>query len=542
MYRLLIVDDEEIITDALYDVFSRFMPDLLDVCKAYSGKEALSWMSRTRIDIVLTDIAMPGINGLDLMENIQTFWPRCKVIILTGHSSFDYVYQAIQKPSVRYLLKTEGYDKVTDSVNEVLQEIQRSNLQNLLMEQSREQMYAYEFMTQGDYMRHLLQESNVYCADRDVMLNEFSKLNITLDPTQHVLMVLGQLTYPEGKTYTERSEVLASARATWDHHLLEQTHSIGIVDKYGDILWFLQPSNQVKEKLDSHFQRFLEGTLELIQEGCLGTLGLTISFTISNTCCDWRVVTQTYERLRQLQQLKMGKGIPAILRECSDQIGEDSNTEDFVPSHKVDVMSAHLEAGRVAEFRQELEKLLDFMQFRKNVQRMIETYYSIAVMIYSYINRVGLLGRIDAPGKLLRLDDHCSLKEGFQYLDHLTGEILKFKQIDERDRATQVIDRICQHIENHLSEDLSLVRLAEIHYFNPSYLSFFFKQERGINLSNYIDKCRIRKAKELLRDPDMKIREVGEAVGYNAAHSFTRFFKKVTGMAPKEYRDTVSMS
>ncbi len=84
MYRLLIVDDEEIITDSLYDVFCSLLPDELDVCKAYSGTEAIEWMSRTRIDIVLTDISMPGLNGLELIERIQGYWPRCKVIFFNG--------------------------------------------------------------------------------------------------------------------------------------------------------------------------------------------------------------------------------------------------------------------------------------------------------------------------------------------------------------------------------------------------------------------------------------------------------------------------
>jgi two-component system, response regulator YesN len=134
------------------------------------------------------------------------------------------------------------------------------------------------------------------------------------------------------------------------------------------------------------------------------------------------------------------------------------------------------------------------------------------------------------------------MKEGFEYLRKIAEEIFKVKQTDDRDRSSQVINRICHFIEKHLSEDLSLVRLAETHYFNPSYLSYFFKQERGINLSEYIDKCRIRRAKELLQNRDLKIWEVGTSVGYNSAHSFTRFFKKVTGMTPKEYRETLLVS
>ncbi|MDQ0253214.1 two-component system response regulator YesN [Evansella vedderi] len=538
MYRLLIVDDEEIITDGLYEVFSRFMPDQLDVCKAYSGKEALDWMMRTRIDIVLTDIAMPGMNGLELMDSIQAYWPRCKVIFLTGHSNFEYAYQAIQQPHVRYLLKTEGYDKVTETVSEVMSEIEQRKSESILVEKSREQIYAYEFMAQGDFMRHLLQDSKVICSNQNEIVKEFQKLNIALDPTKGVLMILGRLTYPKGKTYTEKSEILSSVRATWDIHFSGKVHSIGIVDKFGDILWLIQPFSDTKEKLDHYLLQFLEGTIEIIQEECLSSLGLTIGFTVSGECCEWERVTKKYEQLRQLQLQKIGDGIPVILRDCPEQTGECTSHERMVTSNKIEIMASHLETNRAAEFLEELEQLGNYSQ-NGNALQMTETYFSIAIVLYSYINKLGWHSRIDKCEKLLRLDDHTSMKEGFQYLRGITEEIFKLKQTDERDRATCVVDRICQYIETHLNEDLSLVRLAEIHYFNPSYLSYFFKQECGINLSEYIDKCRIRKAKELLLDGDLKIREVSAAVGYNAAHSFTRFFKKVTGMTPKEYRDTL---
>jgi two-component system response regulator YesN len=443
-------------------------------------------------------------------------------------------------PHVRYLLKTEGYAKVTEAVKSTLSDIQQSNMESKLLEQSREQMYAYEFMAQGNYMRHLLQESDVLCAERDEIVKDFRALNIPLDPTSAVVLVLARLSYPAGMNYTERSQLLASARMLWDSFLLDQMSSIAIEDKYGDMLWMLQPLRDIDEERDNRFIRYLEGMLELVQEACQASLGLQVSLTISGASCDWISVTHQYERLRLLQHLKIGDGISMILRDRNEPI-DFGGKEGFMPSRKVEIMAAHLEAGRGDEFYAELEHLTSIaLQQKEQAQRLIEAYYSIALMLYSSLLRLGLHNRVDDHGKLLRLDEHSSMREGLSYLKQTAEEIFRHKQSDERDRTSQVIDRICQYIEEHLSEDLSLVRLAEIHYFNPSYLSRFFKQERGINLSEYIDTCRARQAKDLLRDGDLKVREVAVAVGYEAAHSFTRFFKKVTGMTPQEYRDTLS--
>jgi two-component system response regulator YesN len=443
MYRLLIVDDEEIITDGLFEVFNQLMPEKLDVCRAYSGKEALNWMSRTRIDIVLTDIRMPGMSGMELSEHIQNYWPRCKIIFLTGFSEFEYAYKVIQMPNVRYLLKTEGYAKVTQTVQEVIQEIERGNQMSQLLEQSREQIYALEYMAQGDYIRHLLQESYVLCEDQDVLVKEFRKLNIELDPTIPVVLVLGHLTYPAETTYSARSEILTSASMIWNSYLSEQTRSIRIVDKHGDILSFLQPSQHIEERFYIHLIRYLEGTLELIQEACLASLGLTAGFTISGTSCEWRAVTQQYERLRQLQQLKIGDGVSMIITDRSALFDTSPSKDGFVLSPKAEILAAHLEAGRSTEFFESLEGLSNSMlHVSGNIQRTIEVYYTIALVLLSYINRWGLHGQIGDYGKLMRLDEHASMKEGFQYLKQIADSIFKFKRMDERDRATQVIDRI----------------------------------------------------------------------------------------------------
>jgi len=542
MHRLLIVDDEEIITDGLYEVLSKLIPDQLDVCKAYSAKEALEWMSRTRIDIVMTDIAMPGKNGLELSEEILTYWPRCKVIFLTGHSEFDFAYRAFQMPDVRYLLKTEGYAKVTEAVRGALLDIQRSTVENMLLEQSREQKYAYEFMAQGDYMRQLLHESDSLCSEQKELMEEFGHLNIGLDPTKTVMLVLARLSYPSGMTYTERSKLLASARMIWDSLLKDHVKSIGIVDRHGDLMWFIQPGSESGGKPAVDFACYIEGVLELIQEACLSSLKLEITLTISGASCDWTAVTQQYERLRRLQQLRIGTGICMILRDHDENMDGFSGKEAFVPSRKAEIMAAHLEAGRAEEFYSDWEQLSRVaLLHNEQAQRSIEAYYSVALILYSCLNKLGLQSRLDDHGKLMRLDCHASMKEGFEYLKQTAEAIFQYKMSDERDRTSQVIDRICQYIDDHLREDLSLVRLAEIHYFNPSYLSRFFKQERGINLSEYIDTCRARKAKELLYDNDLKVREVAVSVGYEAAHSFTRFFKKVTGMTPQEYRDSLNV-
>lgn len=540
MYRLLIVDDEEIITEALYEVFNKFMPDDLDICKAFSAKEALNWLSRTRIDIVLTDIRMPGMSGLELMEEIRLYWPRCKIIFLTGYSEFEYAYQAIQKLNVRYLLKTEGYSKVTQTVQEVIHEIDHENQMNNLLEQSQEQMSTLKFMAQSEYFRHFLHDSQTTYVHQDSVIQEFERLNIILDPNAPVVLALGHLSYSFEAAYIEKSELFSLTRGIWNSFMTEQIKSVALVDKYGDLLWFIQTAQHIDEKFSNHLITYMEGTLELIQRACLETHGISIYFTISGSRCPWNEITNQYERLRQLQRMKIGDGVSLIQIDRVDQTMISNSNEGFRLGPKMEVLSAHLDAGRSEEFFKCFDEVAQYtLNLSDSVHRSVEAYYSLALILLSYINRFCLYQHIGEYSKLMLLDKHKSMTDGFQYLHLLAERMFKLKFVNEQNRASLIIGKICEFIREHLSEDLSLVRLAEIHYFNPSYLSRFFKQEHGVNLSEYIDECRIRKAKELLCNGDLKVRDVALLVGYESAHSFTRFFKKATGTTPQEYRDSI---
>ena len=538
MHRLLIVDDEEIITDSLYEVFNQLMPDELDVYRAYSGKEAMGWLSRTRIDIVLTDIRMPGMSGLELKDEIQNYWPRCRIIFLTGHSEFDYAYQAMQVPNVRYLLKTEGYDKVVETVREVMEELRHHERMGQLVDKSRELMNELELTWQRDYFCHLIQQSAE--IEQDVLVRDFKRLNIRLDVHAPVVLVLGHLEYRENLTYMERREQLNEVRLWWHSFFAEHVRSVGINDSYGDVLWFIQPNRpHHEEHNDVHFLRFLEGTMELIQQTVMEANGLALTFVMSDSACRWREVSQQYERLHLLCHLRFGGGLPAILRdrdmECEDLAYRDA----YRMKQKVEALATYLDAGKFEEYNKGFDELMMSVVALnpQNAALSIEVYYGIALSLLGHIHRSGLQTNIRDYNKLMRFDDHPSLSDAFLYLYQVAGRIFELNRLKEKDRAARMIDRVRAYIDANLSEDLSLVRLAEIHYFNPSYLSRLFKQEKGMNLSEYIEQCRIAKAKQLLADRDLKVREVAAAVGYEAAHSFTRFFKKTTGLSPQEYRD-----
>ena len=175
----------------------------------------------------------------------------------------------------------------------------------------------------------------------------------------------------------------------------------------------------------------------------------------------------------------------------------------------------------------------------------LEQYSSIALVLLSYINRWNIIEKVAFKigiHKLMRVDEHESWDDAVNYLYSLGSILFEIQEQEQEERAQDVIGFIQKHINDniHIQDELTLIRLAELVHFNPSYLSRLFKQVVGMNISDYIGDIRVKKAKQMLENPNTKISSVAEALGYGTATNFTRFFKKMTNMTPQEYRDFVN--
>ncbi len=535
MYRLLIVDDEEMITDGLFETLAGC--DLgLDLCKAYSGREALGWLNRTRVDIVLTDIRMPGIDGLQLMNVIKRNWPHCRIIFLTGYSDFDAVYRAIQASGVQYLLKTEGYPKVIQAVGEAVTELDDSLRRNELVTQAQERLTTLEVLVKGEYIRYLLHAA----APAVLTLGEdLRKLNIPLDPDLSVYIAHGDCFIPSTAvaSYANRQDSAMGVVLLAESLLSGQFRSLGMIDRFGDPVWLLQPLTDRGDgrevAADVPILSCLVGQFELIQQACMNTLGLSVAVTLGEQPSEWRKLSSAYDKLRRQRQTRTGDGAHMVQ---TVDLEASSYTKERSPRDKSEALSAYLDAGRRDEFLLLLDELIASVP-ENGAPYLLELYYTVSLVLLSYINRWELENEIADVSALMRHDDFVSWEEAFIFVRRTAETLFELRSSGESNRAAEAIRKVQIYIGEHLNEDLSLVRLAGYIHFNPSYLSRLFKQACGVNLSEYIEGARIEQAKELLKSDDLKVLEVGARVGYAASPSFTRFFKKATGVTPQEYRE-----
>ena len=560
----MIVDDEEIIVNGLYEIFNSTGHPDLDVYKAYSGEEAIDWLNRTRFDIVLTDIKMPEIDGIQLLDEIKRNWPQCRVIFLTGHNEFEYVYKAIQHKNVSYILKTEDPGKVVFEVENAIKDIEKGIKIENLIHKAKEEMSMVQNLLQKDYLIHLIHKD----TSLEISKSQFEKLSIPLYAKEPVILLLGHVdNIAVNLSYWEKMQYLNSIRFIMNQNIISSTRSIIIMDDNYRFIFFIQPNELLAEhkpEADMLLYRrtvsFLKGMLEVIQTACRESLNASITFVLGGEPTTWENAAEKYYSLSQLLNYRIGMGTGMLI--IDNELGNtviNTNLSQSVIDHngenamymllnqkKLEAFELYLESGQKERYFMALSELVIPMKTATiNCNLKIMAYYKIALSLLSYISRSKLADKLSSYSgskKLMQIDTYQSWDEAVGYLFQLSNELFRCQCEEVKTRADNAIAFIHEFIKDHLDENLSLVRLAEQVYLNPSYLSRLYKQVTGICLSNFIDIARVEKAKELLNSENIKIYEVAKAVGYETPGSFTRFFKKLTGVSPQEYFELVKAS
>ncbi|KRE69768.1 response regulator transcription factor [Paenibacillus sp. Soil750] len=543
MHKLLIVDDEPYILEGLVELFTENEQLELTIFKASSAFEAIAILERIRMDIVLTDIRMPQMSGLQLLDQIKMRWPRCKVIFLTGHNEFDYVYQAIQYSDVRYVLKADGDSLILENVSLAIKDVET----DLLMETLTDKADIY-------YKMHIEHMRTLYITDlmegslkvSDINQQQFKELSICLSVNQPFILVLIRMDDAEGMSRTEINNQFVSIQNVAHMLLGSLTEVVSSIYSPSYIIVLLQPKTQMNLSWERACS-FVGGTLETLLKTAQMSWRAPLSVAWLNKSSLIDELPQHFSFLKLLLMQFYGeRGM--ILTDANDHWGSlnHQNLSDAIEGHvlikKAGQLQNHLETRQqeaclrvIAEFKEALHGPIE-----KDNTFVFELFYLLGLGFSSlYTNleerdrsvHLSLLTRwqeLFLQGKWEAVWDYA--KEMTIFLFELNREQMG----KEKERA---IYQVKQYINKHLDGDLTLIHLAEQIYLTPEYLSRLFKQTEGMTLSDYITNLKIHSAKENLKNPALQIQEVASQLGFTTAGYFSRFFKKVVGITPQEYRN-----
>ena len=296
LYRLLVVDDEPHVVDAVVSLLENQADLSIDVYSAYSGKEAIEIMKMGKIDLLITDIQMPDMTGIKLVDSVNQMWPLCKTIFLTAHSDFNYAYEAIRKQVVCYILKSEDDDLIIKEVKKTLALIEYElNQQEALI------------------LTGLSSNRKALPVSRNLFFHLLTYRSIQPEQKQSLFSLLGfhepidsiHIIYGVRQTDTNRdlnnsrdydSNELFTIRNIFNYYMNRYlSYTVCEADEYGNLIWIIQfkPTDFIDRP-----EILLSGTLETVQSSCFFTTNINISFLLSMPIQDLCQVPLIYNRIK----------------------------------------------------------------------------------------------------------------------------------------------------------------------------------------------------------------------------------------------------
>ncbi|GLX68447.1 response regulator transcription factor [Paenibacillus glycanilyticus] len=554
MFRLLIVDDEAHIVDGLYEYFIKENRYDLDVLKAYTTSEAMDWLDEVKVDVVLSDVCMPIMNGLELVKEIETKWSRCKVVLLTGHNEFEYAHQAIRSPVVvDYLLKTEGMDRIKETVLRAIQlvrdELEISHQRVLL----KEKMPKVIIGLQNQLLKDILNSS--YGSAR-LEQAAFDALQMPFRMEKPIL--LAAITIEDWGKYEgdEDRRLMMYGIGNIAEELLGEKAVIRCTDiDHTSLVCFIQAADwyvSMKEN-EHHLLRFIHGTLETFQEACREYLNISVSVALSDSFVNWGRASKTLSRIQLalLQGPSAGMEkwmlVPLNNQEYSEMTDKERDYKKEAMQRIQMIFQALMQGDRLEADRH----FKDFCGVYSE-EGPEDPFDKMQIL---HVISSQLLMTIDT----LDLKEHAESREDWLLFLRFDAQIAWMKALNRFQRWMNLIfergfwesklagdelpmlANIHHYIHTHLEDDLSLTRIAEKVALNPSYLSRWYKKHTGESISDYIIRLKIVKAKELLSLSSMKIHDISSKLGFADPHYFFRFFKKTMKCTPTEYRELMSV-
>jgi two-component system response regulator YesN len=330
MYAILVIDDEVYSAEGLRDYLSDNERHEFDVRCAYSASEALGILRRTKIDIVISDIHMPEMDGLALHEAIIKQWPRIKTIFLTGFNDFRYVQQALRNKAVDYLLKTEGDEKILEAVDKAIDAFAEERVYDQTIASAHQQMVLAKPVLQKELLAALLERPAN--TSPTVLARRFKELAIKLAPDQPCLLV------------TARIDAWGYADDTYDRYLLQYAVQ-NIAEEYlnaGAIVhtvtnndfrfqWILQRNEHRADNWDEQsFKLFVHGTLDDIQRTCRQMLRIPISIIAGDSMVGWCGMAEEMQHLNHLLSAGSGQNEMLLIYRNEGPLQQQEKNERFI--------------------------------------------------------------------------------------------------------------------------------------------------------------------------------------------------------------------
>lgn len=534
--NILLIDDEEFVLDYVENIIEQMEIEIKQIFRASSVNEALTILNEHIVEMMITDIQMPEMDGLALLKMLKELNIQTKTIILSGYSEFTFAQKAIQYGAVEYLLKPIMQDELEEVLIKVIKEIEKDRETKQKFAVARSALRMELSKSRGLFLLDLLYGKTFTPTEFKQQIQTL-EIDLTFDEQFIVTTVQVEMVHEDFRQVEEKMGilqfVLLNVSAELFYKNVSESSQIWVCKDQYNFIHLVIPL-----RLFNHDMNQAIRLLKRLKEKVTSFLKLNLSILISEPyhCKDDLHAHYTEILAYFLQSCDSGKNFIHIMSDKSKASNYQSITNLNEYPTILDLMEMNEWSEALNKINIVLEKLEE-QEYYSHSQLLEIAYYLYSC--FSYMSQK--LG--DAHPKLvngLALIQNPFQIQSTEYIRKWAQSFINhFNEADhDKEKGNSfLIYKINKFIEQNMNKDVSLKTIGEHVYLHPVYLSRMYKKETGISISSYILKIRMDKSVILLTSTNKKVADIAKEVGYQKTQYFIQLFKDTFGVTPQKYRE-----
>lgn len=534
--KVFLVEDEMVIRRGIKNSIDWEKEGYIFCGEASDGELAYPMIIKEKPDILITDIRMPFMDGLELCKLVKKELPDIKILILSGYDEFDYAKEAIRLGVTEYLLKPISSGKLLEALNGVSESIRREKEDKDLVHKYMEEMRENTEHEKQKFFEQMI-AGNLSMADA---LETGKKYEMNLSAGMYNLLLFR---FTLGKENRKSGELLGEA----EYAIEKLTERLEYVFEFqrGVEGWAFLLMADNEEQMSERVKELSKDLEEIMKN--------------YSTIAYFGGIGQPVARLRELER-SFREAERALAARFTMELNRIISVEDIRVAQNVDTLDdiEITSFGEIEKTRTMLEKFLnngaedeidEFVDVyiselpEENLKSVLMRQYIIMdayIVMMSFCEKIeGIEGEMQAQSEELKnsMKTIQTLEEIKNYIRMLLKKIIGVRDTISGRRYSDIIEIAKDQIrKTYMSDEISLNTIAAEVGMSPSYFSSIFSKEMGKTFVEYLTEIRMDRAKELLMCSSMKTSEIGYEVGYKDPHYFSYIFKKTQNCTPKEFR------
>lgn len=530
--KIIVLEDEPIIRQGIIHKLNSLGMPLTVIGEAGDGVEGLELVRTLKPDMVMTDIQMPSMNGLDFIRAAKEITPLLHFLIISGYDNFEYAKQAIQYGVTSYLLKPLENDELSEVLMEWIERKKdEDKLQKSFSELRTMEKESREF-TRQHALTKFIQEGDIHVIDESLQSLEKSCTQFTA-----VVILLEPVVLPHCSFAANEKDLLWFAiknivieqfeanelQGVLIHHSLRQFELVFVVG--------LASSQTIAN---------IRHVLEHILFGIRSYLKLDIKISVGS-------IIDQISRIQDCYREAKLSGRDAILHGGNriyyyDAAIKNLNPISLISEEDEKLLFIWLEQWELEKINKWIDRRIGaIVQDQQSVYVQLEWFcLDLFLLYHKYVlthaaDSDWTIG--DRDDLLHWLQEITDWRQAAEQLKRFTRNIIGYLSKAGQLAGKDMMEAIRVFIETHYKEPLSLQSISERFYIHPNYFSKRFKEKFGLSFIDYLTSIRMRHASQLLRSTDLKIHQIADHVGFEDTAYFGSVFRKAFHMTPKQYRE-----